>query len=143
MRDPFCVLLVDDNPADLFLAREAFGQRQDQVGLSTCESAAEALAHLRNPERRLPDVVITDLNMPGMSGLELVQAMKADPALQLIPVVVLSTSGNSLDVEAAYNLHVSSYMVKASGFEAFVEQVDAFISFWLQARVATDRRPTA
>lgn len=127
---PLRILLIDDNPADLILAEEAFAEHYTDVRVTTCSGAAQALTLLRSPGEFFPDVVITDLNMPGLSGLDLLRDIKDDPALQLIPVVMLSTSSHPKNVAAAYSLHASSYMVKAASFPDFVHQVDAFVAYW-------------
>lgn len=130
---PFQVLLVDDNPADLLLAQEVFSEYDGALSVTTCSSGQEALDRLQAPGTR-PDVVILDVNMPVMSGFEVLQAIKDDPALVCIPVVMLSTSSHPGDVARAYTLHASSYMVKSSSFQAFMDQVDAFVTFWRESR---------
>ena len=101
MTRPFQVLLVDDNPADLLLAQEVFHEHGDALNVTTCSSGKEALEYLRAPGTR-PDVVILDVNMPVMSGFEVLEAIKDDPALVWIPVVMLSTSSHPGDVARAY-----------------------------------------
>lgn len=133
MNRPFHVLLVDDNPADLLLAQEVFEEHASELQVETCRSGPEALTTLRQRED-LPDVVILDVNMPGMSGFEVLQAIKDDARLRAIPVVMLSTSSQPDDIERAYTLHASSYMVKSNSFQAFLEQVDAFVGFWRESR---------
>ncbi|MBZ9713531.1 response regulator [Deinococcus multiflagellatus] len=133
MNRPFHVLLVDDNPADLLLAQEVFAEHASEMQVDTCRSGPEALDTLRR-QPELPDVVILDVNMPGMSGFEVLQAMKDDARLRCIPVVMLSTSSQPDDIERAYTFHASSYMVKSNSFQAFLEQVDAFVGFWRQSR---------
>lgn len=133
---PLCVLLVDDNATDRLLAREAFEVYADRASVITCHSGQAALDWMRQPGTPLPDVVLLDINMPGMNGFEVLQAMKADPTLRLIPVVMLSTSGDSRDVQEAYTLHASSYLLKSVDFADFVEQVDHFVAFWCRSRLA-------
>ncbi|MVN88064.1 response regulator [Deinococcus sp. HMF7620] len=128
------VLLIDDDPADRLLALEAFGEHAETVDISVCEDGVEALAWLRHPGRALPDVVILDLNMPRMTGFEVIAAIRADPALRHLPVVILSTSDSPEDVAQAYNLFASSYMVKSKDFPGFLAQVDHFVKFWQDCR---------
>ncbi|AWT37734.1 response regulator [Deinococcus arenae] len=132
MTRSFRVLLVDDNPADLMLAREVFSDHGEHLTVTTCSSGEEALSLLRTGDK--PDVVILDVNMPVMSGFEVLKAIKDDPQLLAIPVVMLSTSSQPGDIARAYTLHASSYMVKSTSFQKFVEQVDAFVSFWRESR---------
>lgn len=131
---PLRVLLVDDTDADRLLAREAFRNHADQVSIDTCASGERALEHLHNQEVELPDVVLLDINMPGLSGFEVLEQMKHHPRLSLIPVVMLSSSHDVGDIRQAYTLHASSYLVKSVDFACFVEQIDAFIQFWVHAR---------
>ena len=128
------VLLIDDNPADLTLAQEAFEDHSDHVTLITCNDGARAIGLLKDSSRALPDVIVLDVNMPVMSGFEVLEAIKDDPALVWIPVVMLSTSSHPGDVARAYTLHASSYMVKSDSFQAFMDQVDAFVAFWRESR---------
>ncbi|MFC5848222.1 response regulator [Deinococcus petrolearius] len=131
------VLLVDDNPEDILLAREVFQEHEARVDLTTCESALDALEHLRRHAgaARLPDVVLLDINMPGMSGFELLRAIKEDAGLSHIPVVMLTTSGHPRDVQQAYTLHASSYLMKSENFQGFMEQIDAFVTYWQRNRL--------
>lgn len=142
MTRSFRVLLVDDNPADLMLAREVFSDHGEHLTVTTCSSGEEALSLLRTGDK--PDVVILDVNMPVMSGFEVLKAIKDDPQLLAIPVVMLSTSSQPGDIARAYTLHASSYMVKSTSFQKFVEQVDAFVSFWRESRTPNwPGQPTA
>ncbi|WP_412027946.1 response regulator [Deinococcus yunweiensis] len=134
VRRPLRVLLVDDGAADRELAREVFDQHTDHVTVDTCASGERALSFLRQPDTALPDVILLDLNMPGMSGFQVLDALKHEARLSIIPVVILSSSSLPQDVEHAYSLHASSFMTKQLSFDRFVRQIDAFVSFWLQAR---------
>ncbi|MFC4427029.1 response regulator [Deinococcus navajonensis] len=131
---PCHYLLVDDNAADLLLAEEAFGQLAPDCTLTCLSSGEEALQLLRT-ETFQPDVVLLDINMPVMSGFQVLEAMKADSKLRKIPVVMLSTSSASGDITEAYSLHASSYLVKSSGFSAFLEQIDVFLRYWRGVQV--------
>ncbi|MBB5376388.1 CheY-like chemotaxis protein [Deinococcus metalli] len=133
---PLRVLIVDDNPMDRLLAREAFGGHENGVVVDTCASGERALNFLRELDTALPDVMLLDLNMPGLHGFDVLAQMKDDPRLALIPVVILSTSGNAGDVQQAYTLHASSYLVKDHDFASFARQIDAFVNFWMQARTS-------
>ncbi len=129
------VALVDDNPTDRLLAAEALREVRADCTLETYDSGPAALAHLRTAPRLL-NVLLLDINMPGMDGFEVLSALKADARLSLIPVVMLTTSNAPADVREAYTLHASSYVVKAPSFVAFVAQLDAFIGYWRMNRPA-------
>ena len=77
MTPKLSVLMVDDDPTELLLAQEAFETHAQTVNLDTCSSGTEAIAHLQNPANTLPDVIITDLNMPGLTGLEVARRLAA------------------------------------------------------------------
>lgn len=124
------VLLVDDNPTDRILAIEAFADYEPTVELTVCSSGGEALEYMHQHEGRLPDVLLLDINMPIMTGLELLKHMKQEPLLAHIPVVMLTTSGAIDDVRQAYRLQASSYLVKASSFSNFLAQIESFITYW-------------
>ncbi|MFC3833636.1 MULTISPECIES: response regulator [Deinococcus] len=131
MTRPFHVLLIDDNATDLLLATEAFLELDATVGVDTFASGQHALDHLRaTPQDALPDVIILDINMPVLNGFDVLSQLKDDPALQLIPVVMLSTSDYLGDVTRAYSMHASSYLIKSRSFTEFVQQVDAFLVYW-------------
>lgn len=128
------VLLIDDNPADRLLAEEAFAEHAGVVTVSTCEDGPEALQRLQDDRLPLPDVVILDLNMPQMSGFDVIQAIRSVPRIRHLPVVILSTSDRPQDVARAYDLLASSYMVKSRDFPGFVQQIEHFVNFWYDCR---------
>jgi len=139
---PHHYLLVDDRPEDQLLAQEAFELLAPGGTLTCLSSGEEALRWLRSGKGGA-DVILLDVNMPGMSGFEVLCALKADPALACLPVVMLSTSGAYTDVQTAYTLHASSYLVKAQEFGQFLEQIDAFLAYWRNNRVIQARPPTS
>ncbi|MFB9993359.1 response regulator [Deinococcus oregonensis] len=132
---PFHYLLIDDNPHDQLLAQEAFHHLCPECVLSCASSGKEAL-ELLTAQRFEPDVVLLDINMPGMSGFEVLEALKKDVRLRRIPVVMLSTSSSRGDVDKAYTLHASSYLLKSSSFEEFLKQIDNFLNYWRSAQLA-------
>ncbi len=75
-------------------------------------------------------MILLDINMPRMHGFEVLQALKADPRLKRIPVVMLSTSSANEDITNAYSLYASSYLVKADDFSAFLQQIEVFLAYW-------------
>ncbi|GGB68726.1 response regulator [Deinococcus soli (ex Cha et al. 2016)] len=127
------VLLVDDNPNDQLLALEAFADHDARVHVSVCNDGPEALSVLTSG-RDLPDVVVLDLNMPVMSGFDVIREIRSAPALKHLPVVILSTSSDREDIRRAYDLLASAYLVKSASFPAFVEQIDRFVGFWHSCR---------
>ncbi|QFP75454.1 response regulator [Deinococcus sp. AJ005] len=130
---PFNYLVVDDSPQDQLLAQEAFEHLCPECVLTCAGSGREALALLQDRDFQV-DVVLLDLNMPGMSGFELLREMKRDPRLVRIPVVILSTSSAQQDISEAYTLHASSYLVKSSSFAEFLSQIEKFLDYWQSSR---------
>ncbi|MFD1733040.1 response regulator [Deinococcus malanensis] len=117
------------------LAEEAFHQLCPECTLTCVSDGATALDMLRARVIQ-PDVILLDINMPGMNGFEVLHALKADPEMALLPVVMLSTSNAQEDVRQAYTLHASSYLVKAGDFSHFLQQIDQFLGFWQKSRIA-------
>lgn len=131
MGSPLCLLVIDDSSADLELTQLVFEQLRVPVQVSTYESGEDALLALRAPHAALPDVILLDLNMPRMPGLEVLRTLKADPALRHLPVVMLSTSRHPTDVAQAYALQASGYLQKQVSFPDFEQQALAFATYWL------------
>lgn len=127
------VLLVEDDPGDVVIAREALKAAGLTTKLDVVSDGDEALEFLRAEGRyskaRRPDLVLLDLNLPGRSGLEVLAEVKADPDLRRIPVVVLTTSGSADDIARSYDLHANVYVAKPVDFDEFarvVQQIDQF-----------------
>ena len=127
------VLLVEDDPGDVVIAREAMAAGQLSTQLEVVSDGVEAMDYLHNrgtfKKARRPDLILLDLNLPRMSGHEVLAEVKADPSLRRIPVVVLSTSTAEEDVARSYDLHASVYVAKPVDFDAFtdvVKQIDEF-----------------
>jgi len=132
---PLRLLLIDDSIPDLLLAEEAFAVYGERVNVTTYQNGRTALDAMLHPEAQLPDVVLLDVNMPGMNGFDVLQFMKAHPRLSLIPVVMLTTSSAREDVTQAYSLYASSYLIKSVDFARFIEQIEGFMQFWSRSRL--------
>jgi two-component system response regulator len=129
------VLLVEDDDADVVIAREALRAGRLTTRLSVVRDGVEALAYLRREEgfadAGRPDLILLDLNLPRMSGHELLAEVKSDESLRRIPVVVLSTSGAVEDVVRSYDLHANVYVSKPVDFDEFtdvIRQIDDFFA---------------
>ena len=127
------VLLVEDDPGDVVMTREAFQDYKVRNQLHVVNDGTEAMAFLRQEGefagRPRPDLVLLDLNLPKMDGREVLEAIKSDPELSSIPVVVLTTSENEDDVLRSYSLHANAYVTKPVDFERFIDvvrQIDDF-----------------
>lgn len=134
MQPPVNILLVEDNPADVDLTREAFEQSQFRSNLHVAVDGIEALRFLRKegPFHGVPrpELILLDLNLPKKDGREVLSVIKQDPDLRTIPVVVLTSSAASDDVLRSYQLHANSYVQKPANFSRFMEVVKAIEIFW-------------
>jgi CheY-like chemotaxis protein len=127
------VLLVEDDPGDVLLIREAFAEEKAGDVLSTVSDGVEAMRFMRGEGeyagRERPDLVLLDLNLPRKSGAEVLAEIKSDPELAMIPVIVLSTSEVEEDVLGSYRMRANAYITKPADFERFreiVRQIDDF-----------------
>lgn len=126
---PLNLLVVDDSRTDLHLIRRALKHSAHNVSLSTAQNGLQALAHLRHPDTHT-DLILLDLNMPHMDGLEVLRIIKNDAQLCGLPVVILTTSGAQKDVAEAYRLRANSYIQKPMRFSDFIHVVQDVIHFW-------------
>lgn len=126
------ILLVEDNPMDVDLTRRAFAKRNIANPLEVARDGEEALNWLARWEagEPLPVVILLDLKLPRVPGLEVLRKLKAHPTFNRIPVVVLTTSREDADVQTAYGLGVNSYIVKPVEFEKFIEVAAQIDLYW-------------
>jgi CheY-like chemotaxis protein len=132
MEDRRPILLVEDNPMDVDLMQRAFAKRHIVNVLEIARDGEEALDWIARWEAGdpLPVVILLDLKLPRVSGLEVLSQLKAHPDYSRIPVVVLTTSREDADVAAAYALGVNSYIVKPVEFEKFIEVAAQIDLYW-------------
>ena len=134
MRPLLDILAIDDNPMDILIMREALdGSRRTKL-LHAASDGAEALAFLRR-ERPFenaprPDLILLDLNMPGMGGFEVLSKIKSDPALCSIPTVMLTSSDSEHDVERAYEERANGYVQKPTDLDDFIAILGGIETFW-------------
>ena len=133
--DSFEILLVEDNPADADLTREGLMDGRLLHTLHHVTDGVQALQFLRREGKYAdvptPDLVLLDLNLPKMDGRQVLQAIKGDPVLRRIPVVVLTSSKAEADVIKSYDLHANCYMCKPVDLNQFLETVRQIEEFWL------------
>jgi len=130
---PLNVLLVEDDPGDVLIAREAMAAGQLSTKIDVVTDGVEAMSFLRRgdgfDDAQRPDLILLDLNLPRMSGHEVLAEVKKDPELRRIPVVVLTTSQAHEDIAKSYDLHASVHVSKPVDFDEFagvVKQIDEF-----------------
>lgn len=126
------ILLVDDNPMDVDLTLLAFKQRKLANPIEVARDGEEVLAWIPRWEagEPWPVVILLDINMPKVGGLEVVRQLKSHPTLRTIPVVILTTSAASEDVQTAYRHGANSYIVKPVDFDKFMDVVMQIVLYW-------------
>ena len=125
------ILVVEDSSADVRLLREAVREHGISVDLEAVADGERALGRLRDGGDA-PDLVLLDLNLPRMDGREVLEAIKRDPVLRPIPVIVLSTSASPRDVADCYERHANAYLVKPLGLDEFGDLMRVLEAFWLR-----------
>jgi CheY-like chemotaxis protein len=125
------ILLIEDDQVDVMNVKRAFDRNRIVNPLFTAGDGIEALQMLRtNKVPRDRRIILLDLNMPRMNGIEFLRELRADPDLQLTPVVVLTTSDDERDKIDAYNLNVAGYLLKPVTFINFVEVMATLNKYW-------------
>lgn len=130
------ILLVDDNPAEIELFREALQEVNPNLRLLTATGGEDCLALIRQIEDQAdvagPDLILLDLNMPGSDGRSILARIKGSRELHHLPVIILSTSKHENDVLDTYRLHANSYVAKPLGFEELKILLRDLLHYWLR-----------
>jgi len=133
------ILLVEDDEVDVLTIQRAV---RDVKVLNTLEVAwngEEALEYLRNPQRIKPCVILLDINMPRMNGIEFLRERGADETIKCIPVVVLTSSNEEQDMVQSYSLGVAGYMLKPVDYKKFVETIRVIDLYWTLSQLPSDK----
>ena len=130
MRGRKPILLVEDDRVDAMTVKRALSQIDSTSAVYTVGNGDEALEFLRNARNDRPGIILLDLNMPRMTGLEFLRIAKADTALKRIPVIVLTTSKQESEKVESFNLGVAGYIIKPLSYEQFLEMVKAIDHYW-------------
>ena len=132
--NPIQILLVEDNAGDIRLAKEALKDSKVYNNLNVVMDGQAAMDYLRKEEKYAhairPDLILLDLNLPKKSGLEVLGEIKNDTSLKLIPVVILTTSEEDVDIIKTYRLHANCYITKPVNLDQFVKIVRNIEDFW-------------
>lgn len=134
------IILVEDNDDDVELTMRALTRSRIANPLEVCRDGAQALARLADPGAGpLPALVLLDLKLPLVSGLEVLQRLRANERTQLLPIVILTSSREERDLVASYRLGANSYVRKPVDFDAFQSAIEQLGLYWL---VLNERPPT-
>lgn len=132
--DPIEILLVEDNEGDIDLTRESLEQSKLFLNLNVVRDGKTAMDYLQRrngyEDATRPDIILLDLNLPKLSGQNVLKKIKSDDTLQAIPVAVLSASEAQEDIEKSYQEHANCYITKPLGFNQFQQLVEQFETFW-------------
>lgn len=129
------VLLVEDDVVDAMTVKRAFKDLRIVNRLDTVENGEAALSYLRNPENEIPCIILLDMNLPKMNGIEFLKIAKHDKNLRKIPVVVLTSSEEEQDKVDSFDLSIAGYMVKPVDYMTFVEVVKTIDVYWTLSRL--------
>ena len=136
---PAEIMLIEDNRGDALLASRAFKDAEIENNLTVASTGEMAMAMLRREgdyaAQRQPDIILLDLNLPKMSGQQVLNAIKADDRLKSIPVIVLSASVAEVDVARSYGTHASAYVVKPIDLNKFRQVVTTIEQFFFLVAV--------
>ena len=128
------ILLVEDNPGDVRLTQEALNDGRIENKLHVVFDGVEAIEFLSKTGKHknaiVPDLILLDLNLPKMNGLEVLEKIKNDPELKLIPVIVLTTSQSENDIHASYAMHVNCFVSKPVEYDSFMSVIKSIEDFW-------------
>ncbi len=133
---PIEILMVEDSPADVELAKEAFEEGKILNNFHYVTDGEKALDYLYRRNAYVnavrPDIIILDINLPKVNGLDVLKEIKTNVDLKEIPVVMLTTSGNQDDINSSYKNYANSYIRKPIGLEKFIQALAVFEEFWFQ-----------
>ena len=140
------VLLVEDNPGDILLVQESFRDLGRPYLLSVAKDVQEAISFMarigKTADATRPDLILLDLNLPKISGHDVLAHLKGNLNFQTIPVVILSSSCAPSDIEKAYGLAANCYICKPAGLDEFFHLMKTVQEFWLGLVRLSDPEPT-
>ncbi len=129
------ILFVEDNVADIWLLKDTVTQNFPNVNFISIKDGAETIPYLKKQgnyaDAVTPNLIFMDLNLPKLSGTEVLSAIKSDKSISFIPVIVLTTSQNPADVKACYSLGANGFLVKSYILDEFVDTIISSIRYWL------------
>ena len=129
------ILLVEDNEGDIRLTIEAFKEAKIRNQIKVVRDGEEALLYLRREGKfgdvQLPDIILLDINLPKIDGKEVLTAIKNDPVLRVIPVIMLTTSSADSDIQESYANHANCYVLKPVDLNKFMDVIRSIEEYWI------------
>ena len=138
MQKPKPILLVEDDSVDAMTVKRAMRDLKVDHSVIHVVNGEEAMKYLTSPDTEKPFVVLLDLNMPKMNGIEFLKVMKTYPELKTIPVIVLTTSKEQRDILGSFEFGASGYMVKPVDYSNFVEILSKIVTYWNSSELPKD-----
>ncbi len=129
------ILLVEDDVSDVMNLEQALKDLNCMIELKVASDGEKALDYLLNIKNKRPSIILLDLNTPRLSGMELLREVKQHDKLRLIPVIVLTTSGEVTDILECYRLGVSGYLLKQFDYSVFLDNMKHLLNYWSAAEL--------
>ena len=123
------ILLIEDDRIEVMKLKRVLSKNQLKHQLNEAKNGEEALEILRD-KSKLPDIILLDLNMPKINGIEFLKILKNDPVLKYIPTVILTTSSNHNDVKQCYEIGIAGYILKPLKYEDYVDKINGLLEYW-------------
>ena len=123
------ILLIEDDAIEVMKLHRTVASKKLDHTIIEANNGVEALEILQKKEA-LPDIILLDLNMPKINGIEFLSILKSDDVLKYLPVVILTTSNNHKDVLECYKIGIAGYIIKPLKYEDYVEKIDSVLSYW-------------
>ena len=138
MRNSQPILLVEDDNVDVMTVKRALKDLNIKNQLVSAANGEEALEYLNNSDNSKPCIILLDLNMPKMNGIEFLTIIKADETLKKIPVVILTTSSQQQDIVESFKLSVAGYIVKSVDYAEFTEAINTINLYWTLSKLPSN-----
>lgn len=138
MRNSKPILLVEDDNVDVMTVKRALKDLKINNPLVSTSNGEEALEYLKNKDTKKPCIILLDLNMPKMNGIEFLKIAKADDILKKIPVVVLTTSSQQQDIIDSFKLSIAGYIVKSVDYVEFTEAIRTINLYWTLSKLPSN-----
>ncbi|MEK6797068.1 MAG: response regulator [Spirochaetota bacterium] len=135
MNKPCTILLIDDNPAEILLFQEVYNEHRYEhrlIAMHTTDDVMNFLSRRGAPGVIIPDIIVLDLDMPGVTGLDVLRSVKGSTELAVIPVILFSSSDSVHDVHMGYRLHANCFIQKPADLHGLYSVVKRIMRFWFE-----------